>query len=69
MDLVEFFIQKGATDWDASTVAAARKGHKALVELFIQKGATNLPDILRNSAYSVDLAMMKRMLQHVQRNR
>ena len=40
-DLVEFFITKGANNWDRGMTQAALGGHKDLVEFFICKGANN----------------------------
>jgi hypothetical protein len=38
-DLVEFFIQKGAKNWNWGMGGAALGGHRDLVDFFIQKGA------------------------------
>jgi hypothetical protein len=38
-ELVDFFIEKGANDWDDGMYGAAEGGHKELVDFFIQKGA------------------------------
>ena len=40
-DLVEYFISKGANDWNWGMDRAAQGGHKDLVEFFISKGANN----------------------------
>ncbi len=40
-NLVEFFIKKGANDWNWGMRGAAEGGHKDLVEFFIDKGANN----------------------------
>jgi len=39
IDLIQFFIQKGADNWDLGMEAAAEGGHKDLVQFFIEKGA------------------------------
>ena len=39
--LVEYFIERGASDWNRGMAGAAWKGHKELVELFIKQGASN----------------------------
>jgi hypothetical protein len=39
-DLVDFFIGKGATDWEVGMYGAAMGGHKDLVDFFIEKGAS-----------------------------
>ena len=41
-DLVDFFISKGANDWNHGMWYAALGGHKDLVDFFISKGADNL---------------------------
>jgi len=41
IDLINFFIQKGANNWNLGMVSAAEGGHKDLVQFFIQKGANN----------------------------
>ncbi len=41
MDLVGFFVEKGATDWDWAMQSAAKGGHAELVRFFVEKGATN----------------------------
>ena len=38
-DLVDFFISKGANQWDWGMEGAAEGGHKDLVDFFISKGA------------------------------
>ena len=40
-DMVELFINWGATDWNMGMYGAARGGHKELVEFFIERGATD----------------------------
>jgi len=40
-DLVDFFIFKGADNWDFGMKGAARGGHRDLVDFFISKGADN----------------------------
>ena len=40
-DLVDFFIEKGASDWEEGMRSAARGGHKDLVEFFIARGASD----------------------------
>lgn len=39
--LIEFFIIKGANDWNRGMYAAAHGGHKHLVEFFVSKGAND----------------------------
>jgi hypothetical protein len=41
IDLVDFFIEKGADDWNWGMRGAARGGHKELVDFFIEKGAND----------------------------
>ena len=41
MDLVGFFVEKGATDWDRGMQSAAKGGHAELVRFFAEKGAAN----------------------------
>ena len=36
-ELVEFFIAKGATDWDEALCYASKGGHRDLVEFFEEK--------------------------------
>jgi hypothetical protein len=38
-DLVHFFIDKGANDWNEGLEGASQGGHKDLVQFFIDKGA------------------------------
>ena len=40
-DIIDFFIKKGATDWNWGIIYAAKGGHRDLVDFFIQKGVTN----------------------------
>jgi hypothetical protein len=40
-DLVQFFIDKGANDWNWALSGASLGGHKDLVEFFINKGAND----------------------------
>jgi len=40
-ELVYFFIEKGACDWNRGMRAAATRGDKELVDFFIAKGADN----------------------------
>ncbi len=40
-DLVRFFMEKGATDWDMSMRGAAEGGHAELVRFFVTNGATD----------------------------
>ena len=42
-DLVEFFVEKGADDWDWAMEHAIRKGHEDLQKFFIKKGANGRP--------------------------
>ncbi len=37
-DLVDFFIAKGANDWNLGMRHAASGGHKDLVDFFVAKG-------------------------------
>jgi len=37
--LIDFFISKGADDWNAGVSTAAREGNKSLVDFFMCKGA------------------------------
>jgi len=39
IDLINFFIQKGAKRWNLGMFEAARGGHRDLVQFFIEKGA------------------------------
>jgi len=41
IDLIQFFIQKGANKWNWGMYGAARGGHKDLVQFFIENGANN----------------------------
>ena len=40
-DIVDFFIVKGAWDWNGGMFWAAGGGHRDLVDFFIEKGATD----------------------------
>jgi hypothetical protein len=40
-DLVDLFIQRGATNWKWGMYRAAEGGHRDLVDFFIKKGATD----------------------------
>ena len=37
--VVDFFIEKGADDWDSGMGGATKGGHKDLIDFFIEKGA------------------------------
>ena len=37
LDLVKFFINKGAKNWEWGMIGAAQGGHKDLIEFFKQK--------------------------------
>ena len=41
-DLVDFFISKGANNWNMAMYYAAERGHRDLVDFFISKGANSL---------------------------
>ena len=41
-ELVEFFIEYGANDWNYGMYCAAQGGHKELVDFFIEHGASKL---------------------------
>jgi hypothetical protein len=43
-DLIDYFISKGADDWNAGLRGAAGGNHKDLVEFFISKGADDFDD-------------------------
>ena len=49
-ELVEFFIEKGADEWNEGMEYAARGGHKDLVDFFISKGATDWNWGMNNAA-------------------
>ena len=49
-DLVDFFITKGADDWNWGIDGAAKCGHKELVEFFIAKGANHWEGGMRSAA-------------------
>jgi len=49
-DLVEFFISKGASEWDEGMWDAAQGGHKDLVDFFISKGASDWDGGMRGAA-------------------
>ena len=40
-DLVDFFIEKGAHQWNWAMCSAAEGGHRDLVDFFIEKGAND----------------------------
>ena len=40
-ELVDFFISKGANDWNWAMAYATKGGHQELVDLFISKGAND----------------------------
>ena len=63
-DLVDFFISKGANDWNWSVIYAAENNHKDLVDFFISKGADNWEWIINYAAFNnhrdlVDLFISK----------
>ncbi len=41
LDMVNFFIEKGADDWIVGMMLAAEGGHKDIVDFFIEKGVNN----------------------------
>lgn len=49
IDLINFFIEKGATDLDSGLFAAAFFGDETLVNFYIQKGANDLQLGLRGA--------------------
>ena len=49
--LVDFFISKGANDWNWGMQGAAQGGHRDLVELFVAKGASNWNEGMRSAAF------------------
>ena len=51
-DLVDFFISKGANDWNYGMFYAAQGGHKDLAEFFISKGANNWNRGMIHAAYT-----------------
>ncbi len=42
IDIINFFISKGASDWNMGMMGAAEGGHKDLVDFFISKGANDI---------------------------
>jgi hypothetical protein len=48
-DLVDFMIQKGATDWNWGLKGACQGGNRDLVDLMIEKGATHWDRALREA--------------------
>ena len=53
-DLLNFFISKGANNWNGGMYWAARGGHKDLVDFFISKGADNWSYGMRGAAEAGD---------------
>jgi len=49
-DLVDFFIQKGAWNWNWGMFGAAEGGHRDLVEFFIEKGANEWNEGMKYAA-------------------
>ena len=49
-DLVEYFIENGAWDWNLGMSSAAIGGHRDLVDFFIDKGAN---DWVRGMLYAI----------------
>lgn len=47
VDLVLFFIEKGAGNWNLGMAAAAEGGHVELVKFFVEKGAIPTDEIRR----------------------
>jgi len=47
LELVEFFIEMGANDWNSGMTGAARGRHKELVKFFISKGAVPTQNIIQ----------------------
>ena len=45
IDLVKFFISKGARNWDYGIHGAAKGGHVEIVKFFVEKGATPTDEI------------------------
>ena len=43
--LVEFFISKGAANWNWAMAEAACKDHQLLVDFFISKGAVDWREV------------------------
>lgn len=62
-DLVEYFIKKGANNWNRGMEGAAEGGYRDLVDFFIQKGASMWNEGLKEAAYSGDKDLVEFFIQ------
>ena len=63
MELIEFMIQKGATNWKWGLRGACEGGHMEMVELMIQKGADDLNRGLITACQGERMEMAELMIQ------
>jgi hypothetical protein len=49
INLIDFFIEKGANNWNLGMCGAAEGGHKELIDFFIEKGARDWNDGMREA--------------------
>lgn len=68
LDLVNLFIEKGATDWDRGLKAAARHGGQKLIDLFIEKGSEAWVLGLMGAARGDHLDLVERFIDRGARN-
>ncbi len=66
--LIDFFISKGANDWDNGMYWAGKGGREDLVEFFITKGANNLNDGIAGAARGGHKDLLEFLLQKKQIN-
>lgn len=61
--LIQYFIAKGAHNWDDGAVASARQGNTELTDYFLDLGATNLNRILKGAIMADDLDLVMTLLE------
>jgi hypothetical protein len=62
-DFIDFFIFKGANNWDKGMYGAAKGGHIGLVHFFIDKGANNWSLLLDGGYEAKDPRISRRIIE------
>jgi len=63
MDIVKFFIEKGAYDWNSGMDRAAKGGHIDIVQFFIEKGADVWSWSMRGAARGGHMDIVQLMIE------
>lgn len=62
-NLIEYFIAKGAKNWDDGAAISARQGNTELAKYFLDLGATNLNRTLKGAIMADDLDLVMTILE------